>query len=272
MVGTAAHGHAYPGAIVPFGMVQVSPDTPLQGWDGCSGYHYSDSAICGFSHTHLAGTGCGCLGDVLIMPTVGEVRLDAGSPGKGYTSRFSHAEEKATPGYYRVYLQDPQVLVELTATARCGFHKYTFPAADDAHVILDLVHGVGNNPVEATLDIENDTTISGSRISDGWGGRRAVYFVMQFSKPFTAFGIEQGEKRLPEGTRSGKARDLKAFVSFKTTAKEVVLVKVGISGTGIEGARKNLAAEIPGWDFDRIHEAAVRAVEGHLRHGAGQDL
>jgi predicted alpha-1,2-mannosidase len=258
MVGTAEHGHAYPGAIVPFGMVQLSPDTTIRGWDGASGYHYSDSAINGFSHTHLAGTGVGCLGDVLLMPTIGEVRLDAGSPGKGYTSRFSHAEETATPGYYRVFLQDPQVLAELTATARCGFHKYTFPAADHANIVLDLVHGVGNRAVEATMNFENDTTISGSRKSEGWGGRRDVYFVMEFSKPFASFGIEQGRERLSVGTRKGQGRDVKGFVSFKTAAKEVVLVKVGISGTGIEGARKNLAAEIPGWDFNRVHAAAVR--------------
>jgi predicted alpha-1,2-mannosidase len=192
------------------------------------------------------------------MPTVGEVRLEAGSPGKGYTSRFSHAEEKATPGYYRAFLQDPQVLAEMTATARCGFHKYTFPAADSANIVLDLEHGVGNKPVEATLDFENATTISGSRTSEGWGGKRDVYFVMEFSKPFISFGIEQGKQRLPAGTRNGKAKELKGFVSFKTAAKEVVLVKVGISGTGIEGARKNLAAEIPGWDFNRVHAAAVR--------------
>jgi predicted alpha-1,2-mannosidase len=258
MVGTAEHGHAYPGAIVPFGMVQLSPDTPIKGWDGCSGYHYSDTAICGFSHTHLAGTGCGCLGDVLLMPTIGELRLDAGSPGNGYTSRFSHSDEKATPGYYRVFLQDPKILAELTATARCGFHKYTFPAADNAHFVLDLVHGVGNKTVEASLDIENDTTISGSRISEGWGGKRAVYFVMQFSKPFASFGIEQGKKRLQADDRKAQGKDLKGFVSFKTAAKEVILVKVGISGTGIEGARKNLAAEIPGWDFDGARAAAVR--------------
>ena len=175
-----------------------------------------------------------------------------------YTSRFSHSDEKATPGYYRVYLQDPQVLAELTATARCGFHKYTFPAADNAHFVLDLVHGVGNKTVEASLDVENDTTISGSRISEGWGGKRAVYFVMQFSKPFASLGIEQGEKRLPAGDRKGQGKELKGFVSFKTAAKEVVLVKVGISGTGIEGARKNLVAEIPGWNFDGVHAAAVR--------------
>ncbi len=257
MVGTADHGHAYPGATVPFGMVQLSPDTPIQGWDGASGYHYSDTAIRGFSHTHLAGTGVGCLGDVLVMPMVGELRLEAGSPGKGYTSRFSHSEEKATPGYYRAFLQDPQILAELTATARCGFHKYTFPAAEKAHFVVDLVHGVGNRTYEASLEFENDTTLSGSRISDGWGGRRAIYFVMQFSKPFAAFGLEQGKTRLPADTRRGKARELKGFVSFKTAAKEVILVKVGISGTGIEGARKNLSAEIPGWDFDGVRAAAV---------------
>lgn len=258
LVGTAEHGHAYPGAIVPFGMVQVSPDTPLRGWDGSSGYHYSDSAILGFSHTHLAGTGVGCLGDVLVMPTVGDLYLDAGSPGHGYSSRFSHAEEVATPGYYRVFLQDPKVTVELTATARCGFHRYTFPASEQAHIILDLVHGVDSRAIEATLNVEGENTITGSRISEGWGGRRAVYFVMQFSKPFASFGIEQDGQRLPSGQRDAQGRNLKAFFNYTTAANEVVLVKVGISGTGIEGARKNLAAEISGWDFNKVRAAAVR--------------
>src|SRR5208282_3685892 len=162
LVGTAEHGHAYPGAIVPFGMVQLSPDTPLRGWDGSSGYHYSDSAIEGFSHTHLAGTGVGCLGDVLVMPMVGELQLEPGSPGHGYTSRFSHGEEVATPGYYRVFLQDPKVTAELTATARCGFHRYTFPASDQAHLILDLVHGVDSRAVEATINVEGEDTVTGS--------------------------------------------------------------------------------------------------------------
>jgi predicted alpha-1,2-mannosidase len=258
LVGTGDHGHAYPGAIVPFGMVQLSPDTPLRGWDGSSGYHYSDSAIEGFSHTHLAGTGVGCLGDVLVMPTVGEVKLVAGSPGYGYSSRFSHAQERATPGFYRVFLEDPKVTADLTATARCGFHKYTFPASDQAHVILDLVHGVDNRPLEATLQVEGNNTISGSRISQGWGGRRAIYFVMQFSKPFDSFGVEQNRKRLEADAREGRGRELKAFVNYKTAAGETLLLKVGISGTGIDGARKNLAAEIPGWDFDGAKAAAVR--------------
>jgi predicted alpha-1,2-mannosidase len=258
MVGTAEHGHAYPGAIVPFGMVQVSPDTRIDTWDGCSGYHFSDTVIRGFSHTHLAGTGCGCLGDVLIVPTIGELHLEAGTPGNGYASRFAHSKEKATPGYYRVFLEDPAVTVEMTATARCGLHRYTFPATEHGHIVLDLVSGVGNNPVEATVRIENDTTISGSRISEGWGGRRAVYFVMQFSKPFTSFGIERNQERLPATAREATGRALKAFVDYPAKAKESVLVKVGISGTGVEGARKNLAAEIAGWDFDRVKAAAVQ--------------
>lgn len=258
LVGTDAHGHAYPGATVPFGMVQVSPDTPIQGWDGCSGYHYSDSAIVGFSHTHLSGTGCGCLGDVLLMPTVGQVYLDAGTPGHGYSSSFSHDQERATPGYYSVFLQTPKVAVELTATARCGFHKYTFPATDQAHVILDLAHGVGDSPIETALTVENDHTISGSRISDGWGGRRAVYFVAEFSRPFASFGIERNGERLAAGTREASGKEVKAFFSYQTAKDEVVLVKVGISGTGVEGARKNLAAEIPGWNFNGVRKAAVK--------------
>ncbi len=258
MVGTDAHGHAYPGATVPFGMVQLSPDTPLQGWDGSSGYHYSDSAIVGYSHTQFSGTGCGCLGDVLLMPTVGQLYLDAGSPGQGYSSSFSHDQEHATPGFYSVFLKDPKIAVELTATAHSGFHKYTFPETDQAHIVLDLVHSVNNGPVDASVQVEDDHTISGYRISDGWGGKRAIYFVMQFSKPFAAFGIERDGQRAVTGVNIARGRNIKAFVDYKTAANESILVKVGISGTGIEGARKNLAAEIPGWDFAAVHAAAVK--------------
>jgi predicted alpha-1,2-mannosidase len=258
VVGTADHGHAYPGATVPFGMVQLSPDTPLQGWDAASGYHYSDSVINGFSHTHLAGTGCGCLGDVLLMPTIGPVRFEAGSPGKGYCSRFSHERERATPGDYRVVLDDSGIAAELTATARSGFHKYIFPASGYAHVILDLAHGIGNEPKDATLTVENDTTLSGSRVSDGWGGKRVVFFVMKFSKPFGSCGIEQNGRPLEASARFGRGQTVKASVNYSTTANEVVLVKVGLSGTGVEGARKNLAAEIPGWDFDGVRAEAVK--------------
>jgi predicted alpha-1,2-mannosidase len=258
LVGTDAHGHAFPGATVPFGMVQLSPDTAIDGWDGCSGYHYSDTVVHGFSHTHLGGTGCGCLGDVLLMPTVGEVQLKAGSPGAGYASKFSHAKEIATPGYYQVYLDTPGVTAELAATLRCGFHKYIFPASGQSHVILDLEHGVGNSPIEGGLTIEGRDTVSGYRLSDGWGGHRAIYFVLQFSKPFASYGIEQNDQRLGADAREAKGKSVKAFFDYQTTAGEAVLVKVGISGTSVEGARKNLAAEIPDWNFEGVRQAAAK--------------
>lgn len=252
LVGTDEHGHTYPGAQVPFGMVQLSPDTPKPGWDGCSGYHYSDNVIRGFSHTHLSGTGATNLGDVLVMPVVGNVNLN----NYGYASPFSHSEEKASPGYYKVFLQKPKVTAELTATARAGFHKYTFPASENAHIVVDLNHGIGNDPVTASLKVENSTTISGVRTSNGWGGRRDAYFVMQFSKPFDSFEIEQDGTTAPAGSTEGKARSLKSFANFKTKDGEAILVKVGISGTSIEGARKNLNAEIRGWDFETVRAAA----------------
>lgn len=252
LVGTADHGHTYPGATVPFGMVQLSPDTPIQGWDGCSGYHYSDSAILGFSHTHLSGTGCGCLGDILLMPSVGEIQF---SP-EAWKSHISHEREHATPGDYQVYLDDPKVAVELTATARCGFHKYTFAGSEAAHILLDLAHGVGNDAVDTSLTVENDTTVSGRRISDGWGGRRAVYFVMQFSKPFASTVLERDGRRLPTSSKSGSGRSMKAAFNYVGEAGQVILVKVGLSGTGVEGARKNLLAEIPGWNFEDVRSAA----------------
>lgn len=265
-VGSAEHGHTYPGASMPFGMVQVSPDTPLQGWDGSSGYHYSDGVIRGFSHTHLSGTGVGGLGDVLLMPTVGEVQLSPGDPGKaaGYASRFSHAREEATPGYYKVFLDDPKITAELTATERCGLHKYTFPASNNAHIVLDLEHGVGNNVAESGLTVENNTTISGYRTSDGWGGRRAAYFVMEFSKPFASYGVEKDGTRVDGTPDKVDGKAVKAFVNYNTTAGESVLVRVGISGTSIEGARRNLNVEIPNFDFNAVHAKAVNTWDEQL--------
>jgi predicted alpha-1,2-mannosidase len=187
------------------------------------------------------------------MPTVGEV---PSFKPDGYKSAFSHDSEHATPGDYRVFLNDPKVAVELTATARCGFHKYTFSAAESAYIILDLAHGVGNDAGDTSLTMENDTTVSGSRISEGWGGRRAVYFVMQFSKPFKSSLTEHDEHGAAD-IRKGHGRNLKAAFKYSTTANETILIKVGISGTSIDGARKNLAAEIPAWDFDGTRDAAV---------------
>lgn len=163
LIGTSGHGHTFPGAASPFGMVQLSPDTGLEGWDWCSGYHYSDSSIIGFSHTHLSGTGRSDLLDVLLMPGTGDIKLDAGSkenPDEGYRSSFSHDEEWASPGYYKVRLKDYDIMVELTATPRCGFHRYTFPDSESSHVILDLSHHFATDSVLLTsLKKVDDYTI-----------------------------------------------------------------------------------------------------------------
>jgi predicted alpha-1,2-mannosidase len=263
LIGTDAHGHVYPGATVPFGMVQLSPDTRDNGWDGASGYHYSDSSILGFSHNHLTGTGVGDLGNILLMPTVGELKLVPGAkPGEGYPSRFSHNDEIARPGYYSVELSDYQVKVELTATARAGFHRYTFPKSDDAHVIVDLQHGVGNDVTEAQLTIENDRTASGYRRSSGWGGDKVYYFVMEFSRPFDSSGVAQHDKDVAGQQTTGK--ETKGHFDFKTKAGEQILVRVGLSTVSVEGARNNLRAEISNWNFDAVAKAASKQWEKAL--------
>jgi predicted alpha-1,2-mannosidase len=246
-------------------LVKLSPDTRTDDWDGCSGYHYDDSTIIGFSHTHLSGTGCGGLGDIMLMPTVGSLHLDSGTPGAGYVSRFSHSTEVAKPGYYKVFLQDPGVTAELTATARTGFHRYTFPASAASHIIIDLNHGIQSNTENTGVTVENSTTLSGYRTSGGWGGDRTVYYVMQFSRPFTSFGIQQNGHMLPDGAASAPNGVVKAYVTYSTKAGDAILVKVGISGTSVDGARKNLAAENPGWDFDAVRNAATKQWNDILR-------
>lgn len=180
-IGTGGHGHLYPGAAVPFGAVQLSPDTYTKGWDWCSGYYEADSSIMGFSHTHLSGTGCGDMLDVLLMPAIGPVKLDPGTrekPEEGYRSRYSHADEHAQPGYYSVLLQDPGVQAELTATERTGFHRYTFPQNDSAHFILDFAHSYNDpsNPVsDSELWVTGDNMLSGGRTVQSWAaGRKTV--------------------------------------------------------------------------------------------------
>ncbi|HTB84174.1 MAG TPA: GH92 family glycosyl hydrolase [Candidatus Sulfotelmatobacter sp.] len=255
MIGTAEHGHVYPGATVPFGMVQLSPDTRDNTWDGSSGYHYSDDSILGFSMNHLTGTGCPDLGNILLVPTTGELKLTPGArPGEGYRARFSHDQEMARPGYYEVLLPDYQVKVELTASAHAGFHRYTFPATDAGHIVLDLQHGIGNTVTEAQLTIENNHTASGYRKSDGWGGGKIFYFVMEFSRSFDSAGVAQADKDVTGQQTTGK--ETKGHFDFKTKAGEQILVRVGLSTVSIEGARNNLHTEIPGWNFDAVAQAA----------------
>lgn len=263
MIGTDGHGHVYPGATVPFGMVQLSPDTRDNTWDGSSGYHYSDGSILGFSHNHLTGTGCADLGNVLLMPTVGALKLTPGvEPGSGYRARFSHRDEISHPGYYRVELPDSHLKVELTATAHAGFHRYTFPATEEGHIVLDLQHGVGNSVTEAQLTIENNHTAIGYRRSAGWGGDKIYYFVMEFSRPFTASGVAQGDKDVPGAQTTGQ--ETKGHFDFRTKAGEKILVRVGLSTVSVEGARNNLHAEISGWDFDAVAAAARKQWETAL--------
>ena len=263
MIGTDAHGHVYPGATVPFGMVQLSPDTRDNTWDGSSGYHYSDTSILGFSHNHLTGTGCPDLGNIMLIPTVGDLKLVPGDkPGDGYRARFSHDDEISRPGYYSVLLPDYQVKVELTATARAGFHRYTFPATTNGHVVLDLQHGIGNNVIEAQLTVENDHTASGYRKSDGWGGDKVYYFVMEFSRPFDSAGVAQAEKDVAGKQTTGK--ETKGHFDFKTRAGEQILVRVGLSTVSVDGARNNLHTEIPDWNFDAVTKAASKQWEKAL--------
>ncbi|RYX83573.1 hypothetical protein EON83_14330 [bacterium] len=263
LVGSAEHGHTFPGATLPFGMVQLSPDTPQGGWDGVSGYHYSQNTIRGFSHTHFLGTGIGGLGDILVMPAVGAVDLNSRN-GSSYASRFSHNTETATAGYYSVFLEKPQVKAELTATSRAGMHRYTFPQSDNSHIVVDLVSSIGGTLQDAQLKVENDTTISGMRLVGDWGGPRRVYFVMQFSKPFASTDIQAEGQPVAAGTLDVHSRNIKALVNYKTTANEAITVKVGISSTSLEGARKNLSTEISGFDFDAVKAAAVKTWDNTL--------
>ncbi|MBU2650804.1 MAG: GH92 family glycosyl hydrolase [Bacteroidetes bacterium] len=259
-IGTDGHGHTFPGATTPFGMVQLSPDTRKDSWDGCSGYHYSDSTILGFSMTHLSGTGVGDYGDFRFMPGTGEVQIMPGSeedPGSGYRSRFRHDTESASPGYYKVFLDDYGVSVELTATPRAGLQRYVFPKSGQSHVLIDLKEGVTSDKViESEVRIVSDRAVEGFRRTRGWADDQYLYFYAEFSKAFKDFGIaESGEVK--EGKDHAKGNDLKAYVSFSTDSSELIMVKTGISAVSAENARKNLMQEIPGFDFNKVRRDAL---------------
>ncbi|MFO7669472.1 MAG: GH92 family glycosyl hydrolase [Bacteroidales bacterium] len=265
-IGTDDHGHTFPGATVPFGSVQLSPDTRLIGWDACSGYHYSDSSIIGFSHTHLSGTGIGDYGDILFMPFTGDVPLDSGEVGNidsGYRSRFNRETENARPGYYNVELTDYNVEVELTATARTGFHRYTFPEAEQAGILIDLVptiHG-HENPLHE-IKVLNNQEIQGLKVTSGWAKNHFVYFTAKFSRPFEAELFL--DNQLQEQVSEVSGKNAKVKLNFQTENGEEVLVKVGISAVGYEGSAKNLNQEVSGWDFDGICKKAEEAWETQL--------
>jgi predicted alpha-1,2-mannosidase len=255
-IGTGGHGHTFPGATVPYGMVQLSPDTRLNGWDACSGYHDSDHIILGFTHTHLSGTGIGDYGDILMMPTSGEQKVNQGdADNPGYRSQIDKASEVASPGYYAVHLKDYGIDVALTATTHAGLHKYTFPAGKKAGVIIDVGHTLqSHHNAVNRIEIINDREIRGYKVTNGWARQHHVFFHAIFSEPFT-HTLAVGNILLSK-TEKVDQPGAKALLSFNNLAGNGLLVKVGISAVDYEGARNNVTTEIPSWDFDAVKSAA----------------
>ena len=252
-IGTGGHGHTYPGATMPFGMMQLSPDTRLDGWDGCSGYHYSDAYIYGFSHTHLSGTGVSDYGDILLMPT-NKIAFNNGSDGKeGYRSHFSHDQEIAEPGYYSVHLDDTDIDVELTVSERSGKHQYTFAKGDKQIIILDLEHR--DEVLDSKLQINSNTEVSGYRHSKAWATDQRLFFDMLFSKPFTKVTFLEGKK---------EGKKVKAAFEFDTSTGNMIEVTVGISAVDEEGAMQNWNSEIGGKSFEEVKMIAQNTWEKQL--------
>ncbi|WP_163835304.1 GH92 family glycosyl hydrolase [Spartinivicinus ruber] len=266
-IGTGGHGHTYPGATMPYGMVQLSPDTRQNSWDASAGYHYSDNTIIGFSHTHLSGTGVGDYGDILLMPTTGDVQLEQGSeehPETGYRSRFEHDQESASPGYYQVKLVDYGINAELTTTYRVGVHRYQYLKGERANIILDLRHGVVTDEIiDLQLEVISPYKVRGYRKTNGWAQDQTIYFVMEFSQPFKQYGIKNGESLL-ENAKKVNGKQIAAYFTFAENTEEVK-VKVGISHASLDGAEKNLAEEMPHFDFDRVKKSAEFIWENELK-------
>jgi len=277
-IGTGGEGHTFPGATVPFGMVQLSPDTQIksrkEGYGWAAGYRFDDHTIVGFSHTHFSGTGHSDLGDVLVMPIAGEVKLERGDidkPGSGYTSRFDHKDEKAEPGYYAVTLQDYGIRAELTASPRVGVHRYRFPKGKPAHVLVDLRTSMYDYPGKvqwSRMRMRPDGTLTGFRETRGWAPGRQLYFAMRFSKPVSGHQFHDTEENVvykgfpPPGEKDPRqraqieGRQLVGALDFDSAQGETMVVKVAISPVSEEGAIANLDAEVPGFDFDAVRNDA----------------
>lgn len=289
-IGTKDMGHTFPGATVPFGMVQLSPETDTvlftygKGYNPevyryCSGYQYDDKTIVGFSHTHFNGTGHSDLGDFLIMPTVGKLQLNPGmkdNPESGYRSVYSHQNEEASPGYYKVKL-DNNILAELTTTERVGYHKYTFPKSDSAHIIFDLTSGIYNydgKVVWSSIRVENDTLVTGYRQTNGWARNRILFFAMTFSKPIKNYGLVNTEEMIYKGFwrkfnqnknfPEQAGNKIVCYFDFKTDEGESILIKFALSAVSANNAIENLKAEIPDWDFERIKTLAKQKWNNEL--------
>ena len=287
IIGTAKMGHTFPGATVPFGAVQLSPDTDTLAYEVngkynkdmykyCAGYQYKDKTIVGFSHTHFSGTGHSDLGDFLIMPTTGKLQLNPGTadkPENGYRSAFSHDNEVVEANYYKVKLDDHNITAELTTSPRVGFHQYTFPKSDEAHIVLDLMSGIYNykdKNVWTFVRVVNDSLITGYRQTSGWARTRTVYFAMTFSKPFKSYGQKNYDdkqvyngfwrkfdqtKNFPE--MAGK--NIRTYFDFSTEEGEKVQIKFALSSVSQKNALENLQTEIPGWDFEKVKRDGQQA-------------
>ncbi|SDP55976.1 alpha-1,2-mannosidase, putative [Mucilaginibacter sp. OK268] len=292
IIGTQRMGHTYPGATVPFGMVQLSPETDTASYElnghynpdvykYCAGYQYDDKTIVGFSHTHFSGTGHSDLGDFLIMPTVGALKLNPGTadkPGSGYRSAFSHQNEVTEANYYKVKLDASNIIAEMTTTTRVGFHQYTFPKSDQSHIILDLMAGIYNYPdknVWTYLKVLNDSTVVGYRQTNGWARTRSLYFAMSFSKPFYQHGYKKYDKREVYGGFWGKfnqtknfpeiaGRQIRSYFDFKTEEGEKIRIKFAISPVSMDGALNNMRTELPGWDFEKVKNDGQQQWEQEL--------
>ena len=252
-MGTGGIGMVYPGAQVPFGMVQLSPDIGLSGYERIPGYFYYDTTIASFSHTHLSGTGCGDLYDLMFMPAVPPFKQ---TKELGIYSTFDHENESAEPGYYRVLLKDYGINVELTSTERSGLQRYTFPATDQATVILNLEKALNwDYSTGSEIKVINERTIAGHRFSSGWAPDQKLYFITEFSQPFTGHNIEKKLTRHRDPRYNGLENQIGTFV-FDTRDQKQVLVRTAISAVSIEGAMKNLRAELDSWDFDSVRSAA----------------
>jgi predicted alpha-1,2-mannosidase len=300
-VGTGGHGHTYPGPSMPFGMVQLSPDTNDFGWDSSSGYHEGDGSIMGFTHTHLSGTGIGDLLDILVMPMQGELLMEPGERGgptgdyhsrydgdathaqskqmaplpdrpmgRGYRSRFDAASEQGRPGYYRVHLTDHDILAELTATQRAGMHRYTFNRNAPSYLMVDLAHGYRRDyAVPSVVSdgqlrlVGNDTLVGGRRVHQ-WGIGRYIYFALKLSRPFTGATFHSDGANLAAGSKEASGTRCKVALHLDNAHAAPLVVKVGISAVDMDGALRNLDAEIRDFNFDRVEREAAQVWEREL--------
>ena len=255
-IGSGFHGHVFVGASVPFGMVQLGPNNIDKGWDWCSGYHYSDSICIGFSHTHLNGTGCGDMGDVMVMPMT-EVNVKRGNQddiSSGYASYYRHETEEAHPDYYSVMLDRYDIKAERTATARVGLHRYTFPQGKQAHILVNLKDGVGSIVTNSYIRQIDEYTIEGYRYTRGWSPMRKVYFVLQADKPIADLSLYDDTVQVAAKSQL-KARAVKGVLSFGE--QQQVMVKVALSPVSCENAMANLKAEMSGFDFEHVRKACA---------------